>query len=45
LSGFWNLGDAGFIECLWDYSYFFNLLEKFKKDVYEFFFVNFVEFA
>ena len=27
------LGDGGFIECLWDHSLFFNILEKFKKDV------------
>ena len=35
---------VGFIECLWECS-FFNLLEKFNKDRYNFFFVYLVEFA
>ena len=42
---FWYKGDVGFIECLWECSFLFNLLEKFKKDGYTFFFVCLVEFA
>ena len=38
------LGDGGFIECLWEYSFIYNLLEKFKKDGYKFF-VCLVEFS
>ena len=38
-------GDGGFIECLWGCSFFFSLLEDFKKDQYKFFFICLVEFA
>ena len=31
---FWYQGDGGFIECLWEWSFFFNLLEWFKNDQY-----------
>ena len=41
----WFQGDVGFKECLCNYSFFFNLLEKIKKDRYNFFFVCLVEFA
>ena len=37
--------DGGFIEYLWECSFFFSLLEKFKKDGYTFFFVCLVEFT
>ena len=40
---FWYSGDGGFIEYLWDRS-FFILLEKFKNDQYKFFFVYLIEF-
>ena len=29
--------DGGFIECLWEFSFLFNLLEEFEKDCYKFF--------
>ena len=29
---FWIEGDGGIIECLWEYSFFFNLLKEFKED-------------
>ena len=40
---FWYQGDGGFIEWLWEYSLFFDLLEEFKKDSYKFFFVVLIE--
>ena len=42
---FWYQGDGGFIECLWEYSLLFSLLEEFEKDQYKFFFVCLVEFS
>ena len=41
---FWNEGDGGIIECLWEYS-FFNLLKEFKEDGHQFLFICLVEFA
>ena len=38
-------GDGVFIECLWESSFFFNLLEKFKKDGCKFFFICLVGFT
>ena len=38
-------GDGGFIECLWESSFLFNLLEAFKKDQYKFFLLCLVQFA
>ena len=38
-------GDGGFIEYLWECSFFFKLLEKFMKKGYKFFFVCLLEFA
>ena len=29
---FWNEGDGGIIECLWECSFFLNILKKFKED-------------
>ena len=29
---FWNEGDGGLIEYLWEYSFFFNLLKEFQED-------------
>ena len=34
---FWYPWDGGFIECLWNASYHFSLLEAFEKDCYNFF--------
>ena len=42
---FWYQGDGGFIECLWECSLIFNLLQDFEKDKYKFFFVCLVEFT
>lgn len=42
---FWYQRDGNFIECLWECSLFFNLLEEFQKDQYKFFFVCLLEFT
>ena len=42
---FWYQGVGGFIECLWEYSLFSNLLEEFEKDQYRFLFVCWVKFT
>ena len=42
---FWNYGDGGIIEYLWECPFFFNLLKKFKEDGYKLLFVCLVEFA
>ena len=41
----WYQGDDGFIECLWEYSLFFSLLQEFEENQYKSFFVCLVEFA
>ena len=41
---FWYQGDGGFIECLWECSFLFSLLEQFEKDQYKFF-VCLVDFS
>ena len=41
---FWCQGDGGFIECLWECPFLFDLLEEFEKVWNEFFFVCLVEF-
>ena len=40
---FWYQGDGGFIECLWECSLLYSLLEEFEKDQYKFF-VCLIEF-
>jgi len=42
---FWYSGDAGIIECLWECSFSFKHLKKFKEEGYKFLFVCFVEFT
>ena len=42
---FWNEGDGGIIECLWQYSFFFNLLKAFKEDGHQFLFICLIKFA
>ena len=42
---FWNEGDGGIIECLWECSFFFNLLKKFKEDGHQIIFLCLIEFA
>ena len=43
---FWYQGDGGLIECLWECSLLFSLLEELERDqCLKFFFVCLVEFA
>ena len=42
---FWNEGDGGIIECLWEYSFFLNLLKEFKEYGHQIPFVYLAEFT